>query len=80
MIDGELEILYLAFNIILWEECAMAKKKLQKGDQNKLVPQKLKVKGELLDDSSPENYEMSEELAKESLKKSQNKEKQKKNK
>ena len=59
----------------------MAKKKLQKGDQNKLIPQKLRAKGDLVDDSTPENYEVSEEFARENpLKKAPNKEKQKKNK
>jgi len=59
----------------------MAKKKFQRGEQNKLIPQKLRAKGDLVNDSSPEDYEVSEELGQENLlKKAPNKEKQKKNK
>ncbi|HHY42706.1 MAG TPA: hypothetical protein GX514_07660 [Thermoanaerobacterales bacterium] len=59
----------------------MAKKKLQKGARNKLIPQKLRAKGDLIDDSSPENYEFSEEFGRENpMKKAPNKESQKKNK
>jgi len=57
----------------------MAKKKIQRGAKNKLIPQQLRAKGDLVDDNSPENYELSEEFARENpLKTPPNKQKQKK--
>jgi hypothetical protein len=59
----------------------MAKKKIQRGAKNKLIPQQLRAKGDLVDDNRPENYELSEEFARENpLKTPLNKQKQKKNK
>ncbi|MCG1011863.1 hypothetical protein JT739_04520 [Tepidanaerobacter sp. GT38] len=59
----------------------MAKKKRQKEARNKLVPPNLKEKGNLVDDTSPEYYELSEEIAQgNSQKTPENKKKQKKNK
>ncbi|HQA60578.1 MAG: hypothetical protein WBJ82_06350 [Tepidanaerobacteraceae bacterium] len=59
----------------------MAKKKIQRGSRNKLIPQQQRSKADLIDDSSPENYELSEEFARENpMKTAPNKEKKKKDK
>jgi len=45
----------------------MAKRRMPRGrvEKNKLIPQmqKMRLKGDLVDDERPENYELSEEFA-----------------
>jgi len=42
----------------------MAKKKIPRGkSKNKLIPQQGRFKDDLVDDNRPENYELSEEFA-----------------
>ena len=77
-IKSEMEILDLTSNL---GGMYMAKKKIQMGAKNKLIPQRLRSKGDLIDDERPENYELSEEFARNNpLKTPPNNETKKKNK